>query len=62
MAGWALSNPNGRLQQNSSYVSTKQQKGSTGLFTCRGFVEYADLKLQPDCKPSLSRDLEEERF
>jgi len=53
MAGWAPSNPNGYHQQNSSYVSTNQQKGSTGLPGCCGFLKDAHPKLQPDCKSSV---------
>jgi len=48
------------IEQDSSYVSTNQQKGSTGLLRCCGFLEDAHPKLQPDCKPSLSSDPEEE--
>jgi len=60
MAGWALSNANGCHQQNTNYVSTNQQKGSTGLLRCCGFLEDAHTKLQPDCKSSVPRDPEEE--
>jgi len=37
MAGWVPSNPNGCHQQNSSYVSTNQQKGSTAFLDVVGF-------------------------
>ena len=56
MAGWAPWSPNGCHQQNSSHVSTNQQKESTGLLRCCGFLEYVHLKLQPDGKPPLSSD------
>ena len=60
MARRAPSNPNGYHQQNSSYVSTNQQKGSPSLLRYCGFLEDAHPKLQPDCKSSVPRDPEEE--
>ena len=60
MTGWAPSSPNGCHQQNSSYVSTNQQIGSTILLRCCGFLEDEHHKLQTDGKSSVSRDLEEE--